>query len=255
MKTKKFFFAALTVMCTMALSTVITSCGDDEDNTVKMPYKYIVNSDTDGRYFIQNEYNEVQAAFNAVVGNGTVYYSSQDEAMKSGCETVKNKYANINSVYLKFHLIKYTPNSTDTIATYELGQAFVKPCMDYAFISNGAEAYAALDAKEATIGEKIYKASGKTLRHLVGIHQVYDGTERIGGMKSYFEKHFEKEFNRAWDDSYDYDKVVAHDCDSIANALANDTLAVDVKVAAIKIGVLDKKISTIWERTIPANIQ
>lgn len=249
MKTKKILFAALTIMCTMTFATVITSCGDDEDNTVKMPYKYLVKSSTSGRYYFQNEYEEVQTAFNAVVGNGTVYYSSQDDAMKSGCETVKNKYADIKSVYIKFHLIKYTTNSTDTIGTYELGQAFVKPCMDYSFTSNGAEAYAALDAKRATIGEKVYKASGKTLRRLVGVHAG------SGNMNSLFETYFANEFNRAWEDWDAYDKTIAHVCDSIANAHANDTLAVDVTVSAIKTGVLDKKVTTIWEKTFHANVQ
>lgn len=257
--------ALAAVLCCVLSTTVFTACGDDEI-TYTDSYRYKVEIASSLLHFDFNEYKTVQEAFDRAVGDvgGTVnkvYSTPQDESMKSKCEAVKSQYANIKSTYMKFNLCRIKsstdPNIADTgeiIATYELGQATVKPYMEYAFISNGTEAYETLQAMKDTVDEKVYAASLKTFKTLVGVHNSYDGTD-TNGMTSAFEHHFRDEFSRPWEDLADYDRYVVYACDSIANAHADDTLIVDIKVAAIKTGFLNRQVTTIWEKVFPANFQ
>lgn len=261
---KKAFKTMSVLMFGLVMTMGFVACGDDE-KTDTTSYYYRVKNVSLPNYYDYFEEIEVQNAFDVAVGDeggnkvNQTYSSPQDEAMKAKCEAVKRKYANIKSIYMKFELVRITLNTAaagttqeDIIATYELGQALVKPYMRYAFVSNGTEAFNALEAKKSSLDEKVYKASYKTLINLLGKHEVYDGS-RTTGMASDFEIHFQSEFSKVWPDDASYDRYVVYACDSISNAHAADTLAVDVKLAAIKTGLLNKQVSTIWEKTIRAN--
>ena len=266
MKTKKFFLAALAVTGTMALTTVFSACTSETTHTTS--YNYTVECVSSILYYDYDEYRTVQAAFDRAVGDvggGTVnpvYHSPQDESMKRKCEEVKSQYSNIKSIYMKFELKRITsstepgtPDIETVIATYELGQSTVKTCMEYAFVSTEDDAYTALLAKEGTLDPKVFEASLNTLLKLVGIHSTYVGLGSLvsSSRNSVFEQHFRDEFNKIWEDSEDYDRYVVYACDSIANAHAADTLAVDVTVGATKTEFLSRKVTTIWAKTFHAN--
>lgn len=259
---KRILETAFALTCILVMATGFMACGDDTTNTDS--YRYSVKIASSMLYYDYTEYNAVQAAFDVAVGDeggkvNKVYSSPQDDAMKAKCEAVKNQYANIKSMYMKFNLYRIksntdptVPDTGDLIATYELGQATIVPYMEYAFTSNGKEAYEAIKAKKGTVEDKVYNASVKTFQRLVGIHSSYDGTD-LNGTTSAFENHFRSEFSRPWPDDANYDRYVVYACDSIYNAHAADTLIVDIKLSAIKTGFLDKKVSTIWEKTFRAN--
>lgn len=260
---KKILMTLTAVLCCAMTTAVFTSCSSEENHPVT--YKYEVKL-VDVRRYYTDELKSLQSAFNSAVGtNGTVYTyykSNQDSKMKSACDAVYKKYTNINSVYMKFNLIRYAASvgSDDVptvLATYEFGQALTHSYVTYAFVTNREEAYAALEAKKATLDEETYKASLETLEKLVGRYEVKilsDGTKSIKSVSSAFETAYGEELLKPWLEETSTPTLIAK-CNQIADEHANDVLAVDVVVTVTATGLLDNKVTEIWRRTFPANVQ
>ena len=252
------------VLCCWVTMTVFSSCSKEESHPVT--YKYEVKLVEVARYYA-DEASQLQAAFNSAVGtNGQVYTyhrDNQDSKMKSACDAVKKQYTDIQSVYFKFDLIRTasavgSEDVSTVIATYEFGQALIKPYVYYAFVTNRDEAYAALEAKKATLDEETYKASLQTLRTLVGEHKVTtlpSGGTQISHVSSVFETHYHDEFVKPWLDNETSTQNLITTCNQIADEHANDVLAVDVIVTVTKTGFFDKKVTEVWRRTFPANVE
>ena len=253
MKAKKLLLATLTVMCAMT-TTVFTAYSSSDDEDHPYTYKYEVKMDPSSVGY-SSEMQTVLAAFNQAVGANSSYLKSpQDNEMKAKCEAVKQQYANIESAYLKLYLIRITAqvgaaDKVDAIATYEWGQAFITPYVEYAFVTNEDEAYAALETKKASLSDEVYKASYKTIYRLVGKHKGTAGAESV------FEHHFQNSLGLFWPDTDTNTNIITHACDSIANAHAADTLAVDVTVAVTKTGLLNQQVTKFWEKKFSANFQ
>ena len=260
---KKILMTLAAVLC-CAMTTVFTSCSSEEEHPVT--YRYEVKSVDVARYYL-DEYQQLQAAFNSAVGtDGKVYTyhkDNQDSKMRSACDKVKNQYTDIQSVYLKFDLIRIasavgSEDVSTVIASYEFGQALTKPYVYYAFVTNRDEAYAALEAKKATLDEETYKASLQTLRALVGEHTVTtlpSGGTQISHVSSVFEMQYQDEFVKPWLDNETSTQNLTTTCNQIADEHANDVLAVDVIVTVTKTGFFDKKVTEVWRRTFPANVE
>ena len=261
---KKFMMTLAAVLCCAMTTTVFTSCNSEEEHPVT--YSYEVKMVNAIRYF-PNEANQLQTAFNSAVGtNGTVYSyhkSNQDSKMKSACDAVKKQCTDIKSVYMKFDLIRIasavgSEDVSTVIASYEFGQALTKPYVYYSVVSNRDEAYAALEAKKATLDEETYQASLKTLRALVGKYSVTTtatGEKKTEIVLSAFENEFREDFQKAWQDNETSTQNLITRCDNIANAHIDDVLAVDVVVTVVKTGVLNKQVAEVWKKTFPANVE
>ena len=141
-----------------------------------------------------------------------------------------------------------------------MGQALTKPFVTYSISTNEDQAYAGLNEMKAQldeVDEKIYIASRKTLRTLLGRHQSSSTTGGTVTSVSYsaFEKHFTNVLPKVWQENQDDELFLAAACDSIANAHASDTLAVKAQVTLSKTGFLNKEVTPIWTKTFNANIE
>ena len=254
--------ALAAVLCCAMTTTVFTSCSSEENHPVT--YRYEVRSEKIIRPY-NNEATLLQKAFNSAVGtNGTVYthyQENQDSKMKSACDAVKKQYTNINSVYLKFDLVRIaaavgSQDVSTVIASYEFGMALTMPYVYYSIVTNRDEAYAALEAKKATLDEETYNASLETLKALVGKYTVTttsSGVTKKDIIYSKFEAEFAEDFKKAWLDNETSTQSVNIRCNSIADEHISDVLAVDVVVSVVKTGVLNKQVGEVWKKTFPAN--
>ena len=256
------------VLCCALTTTLFTSCGDDEVYPTR--YRYEVTM-TDYVSYNQKEYVNLQNAFNSAIGtNGTSYTyhkDKQDSKMKSACDIVYKQYASTvtQSLYMKFSLIRYSgtaePGKNDvgeTIATYEFGLGLTQPYVKYVLADNRDNAYAALEAKKATLDEETYRASLITLEKLVGRHKrsnTSSGDAVSHTITSVFEAQYQEEFKKPWLDNETSTQALITTCDKIADEHVNDVLAVEVVVTVTKTGFFDKKVATVWERTFHANVE
>ena len=262
MKTKFLFMAALIVMCSM--TTVFTSCEKDETSSTSYMYEVKIDENWVG---YRDEATKIYNELNSAVGwNGNTYsnvFSRQDSKMKSACDEVCAKYSDIKSAYLKYYLFCTTlDNSADKkeelVATFELGRALTTPYVSYKISTNADEAYSALESKKGVIEDKVYKASLKTLKTLLGYHKTSTSASGLvvsTNTSSVFEDFFKDEFNKVWPDDLQYDRDVAYWCDSIANAHASDTLAVGALVVISKTGLLNNQETELWKKEFPINVQ
>ncbi len=212
----------------------------------------------------QDEATSAINAFNNAIGTDgysyKAYESNQDSRMKSACESVKERFSNVNSTYMKFDLYRNTlsadpqaQKSQDIIGTYVMGQALSKPFVTYSISSNEDDAYAALEALKNTLDERVYTVSRRTLGTLLGRH-ITTGSSSFTS-QSVFDRQFANTFSKVWEDSQVNDNYIAHVCDSIAGAHASDTLAVQAIVTISKTGFLNKEVTQIWTRTFDANAE
>ena len=260
MKTIKLFAAAL--CCTVVM--VFTSC--DSEPTVQYPTSYFYEVGQDIQYLCYDAYEaaEIATAFNKAIGNNgdmiVAHQTSQDEQMKAACEEVKKQHADAKSIYLKYDLYRITASAApgaerkkEIIGSYIMGQALTKTYTYYSFHSNEDAAYAALEAQKESLDEKVYKASYKTLRRLVGIHQssggVYINTQSV------FETRLSKVLGQLEEDYAPYDNYLATVCDSIANAHAADSLTVEAKVQVVKHQFLKEGQTEVWNHTFVPTVQ
>ena len=256
------------VLCCLETTTVFTSCDNDGKVTYKTSYMYEVRMDYQASVCYADDARNAINAFNNAIGtDGTTYkyhQSNQDSQMKSACEAVKEQFANTQSTYMKFDLYRITANSEpgsepteELIGTYVMGQALSKPFVSYSISTNQDEAYAALEAKKDNLDEKVYKASMRTLRTLLGKHtstSTQYGTVS-SNINSVFDTYFKNAFIKVWEDRQENDTYIASACDSIAAAHASDTLAVQAKVTVSKTGFLNNQATEIWSRTFTINVE
>lgn len=135
MKTKKLTIATLTLVCSIAATTLFTACGDDDEKGgVSAGYSYFVEFNIfSSIQYDQTEVYQVQTAFDRAVGyDGTMYkayQSRQDARIKASCEAVTKRYTNLSSLYLNYSLYckNFDNGNTEEIATYELGRCTVTP--------------------------------------------------------------------------------------------------------------------------------
>jgi len=216
----------------------------------------------------QDEATSAINAFNIAIGTDgysyKAYETNQDNKMKSACESVKERFSNVNSTYMKFDLYRLTlsadpqtPKKEEIIGTYSMGQALTTPFVTYSFSTNEDEAYAELQAKKDLLNDSLYTTSMRTLRTLLGRHVSSSGT---GGttssvMYSAFENEFSTILPKVWKENQNDETFLAATCDSIANAHASDTLAVKAQVTLSKTGFLNKEVTPIWTKTFNANIE
>jgi len=216
----------------------------------------------------QDEATSAINAFNIAIGTDgysyKAYETNQDNKMKSACESVKERFSNVNSTYMKFDLYRLTlsadpqtPKKEEIIGTYSMGQALTTPFVTYSFSTNEDEAYAELQAKKDLLNDSLYTTSMRTLRTLLGRHVSSSGT---GGttssvMYSAFENEFSTILPKVWKENQNDETFLAATCDSIANAHASDALAVKAVVTLSKTGFLNKEVTPIWTKTFNANIE
>ena len=268
---KKNLFRIAAVICSLFTTTMFTSC-DDEEVTYKTSYMYEVRMDYLASVCYSDDARSAQSAFNQAVGtdgtNYTLYQSNKDSQMKSECESVKNRFADTQSTYMKFDLIRTAVNSApgstnqvDTIATYLMGQALSYPYVSYSITTNEKEAYAALEAQKGILDNTVYRASYRTLKTLLGIHSTSSSSTGTGSTtvsfnaNSAFDTYFKSVFTKVWRDSQESDAYIAHACDSIAAIHTSDTLTVRAKVTVIKTGFLSKEVTPIWENIFPVTVE
>lgn len=256
------------VLCCMMTTTIFTSCDNEEKVTYVTSYMYEVRMDYQASVCYADDARNAINAFNNAIGtDGTTYkyhQSNQDSQMKSACEAVREQFAGTESTYMKFDLYRITANSEpgsepkeELIGTYVMGQALTKPFVSYSISTNQDEAYAALEAKKDNLDEKVYKASMRTLRSLLGKHtstSTQSGTVS-SNISSVFDTYFKNAFIKVWEDSQANDTYIASACDSIAAAHASDTLAVQAKVTVSKTGFLNNQVTEIWNRTFTINVE
>ena len=264
---KKYFMTLAAVLCCAMMATVFNSCDPDKETYVTS-YMYEVKMDYQASVCYADDARNAINAFNNAIGtDGTTYkyhQTNQDSQMKSACEAVKKQFAGTESTYMKFDLYRITSSAEpgfeqkeDLIGTYVMGQALTKPFVSYSISTNQDEAYAALEAKKNDLDEKVYKASMRTLRTLLGKHT--SSTSQSGtvssNISSVFDTYFKNAFIKVWEDSQANDTYIASTCDSIAAAHASDTLAVQAKVTVSKTGFLNNQVTEIWSRTFTVNVE
>lgn len=259
---KNFTVSFAAFACCLSLM-VFTAC-DDEKVTYKTTYMYEVVCDLGVSYYEDQEKSEIAGAFNSAIGaDGSTYNtyeSNQDNKMKTACDAVKGRYNNIQSPYLKFDLLRITMNSepgsvrkNDTIASYVMGRALTHTYVMYSISTNENEAYAAMEAKNGTVDEKVYDAGNRTLKILLGRHRRTEHGYSVSF--SAFDRYFMGLTNKPFEDNATFDNAVRFACDSIVSVHASDTLLVPAIISFSKTGFLDKQVTEIWRDTIPANIQ
>ena len=250
------------VLCCAMTTTVFTACSSDDDVTYKKSYMYEVVWDNQVSVGYRQEATAIENALNTAVGFTGNYYSTlqspKDNEMMSKCDAVVKGYSNINSAYLVFNLYRVTLDATpgsvkvsELIAKYEMGKALTQPYVTYALSTNADDAYAALEAKKATLDEKVYDASLQTLIRLVGYHSK-KGSASIN-LSSQFESKLEKVLGVYYPESQSDEQYISHICDSISQAHASDTLAVEAIVKLSTIGLINNQEKQIWKHTFTTN--
>lgn len=263
---KKLTLLEAVIFCALTI-TVLNSC-DNDHVTYKTSYSYEVKMDYSASVCYQDEATSAINAFNIAIGTDgysyKAYETNQDNKMKSACESVKERFSNVNSTYMKFDLYRLTlsadpqtPKKEEIIGTYSMGQALTTPFVTYSFSTNEDEAYAELQAKKDLLNDSLYTTSMRTLRTLLGRHVSSSGT---GGttssvMYSAFENEFSTILPKVWKENQNDETFLAATCDSIANAHASDALAVKAVVTLSKTGFLNKEVTPIWTKTFNANIE
>jgi hypothetical protein len=263
---KKLTLLEAVIFCALTI-TVLNSC-DNDLVTYKTSYSYEVKMDYSASVCYQDEATSAINAFNIAIGTDgysyKAYETNQDNKMKSACESVKERFSNVNSTYMKFDLYRLTlsadpqtPKKEEIIGTYSMGQALTTPFVTYSFSTNEDEAYAELQAKKDLLNDSLYTTSMRTLRTLLGRHVSSSGT---GGttssvMYSAFENEFSTILPKVWKENQNDETFLAATCDSIANAHASDALAVKAVVTLSKTGFLNKEVTPIWTKTFNANIE
>jgi hypothetical protein len=259
---KKILMTLAAVLCCAMTTTVFTACDSDDNVTYKKTYMYEVKLDTQVSVGSSDEAKTILDAFNnALEVNSNVYNtfeSPKDKDMKSKCDAVSKQFTNVKSAYLVYNLYRVTLDPTpgaselkESIATYQFGQALTTPYVTYALSSNETDAYAALEAKKGSLEEKVYNASLKTLRRLLGYHR--STSTSYTSSSSAFESKLSKIAGSYFPESKDDEQYVIQLCDSIAQAHAKDTLAVEAVVKLSTVGLINNQEKEIWKHTFPAN--
>lgn len=260
---KKSYMTLAAVFCCTIVATLFTACEKDVSPSDYYAYDVI---QADIRYANVFESSTVLSAFRDAINAGQYYYQQEnrDEQMKAACESVRNRYANtVESAYLKYELVRTIYSGTDkkeekTIGTYELGKALTTPYVEYYLRTNYTEAYNNLEAKKDAIGSDVYDASLTTLRKLIGRHSSSGSASIV--RTSAFEFNLKSVLNSPVPYSQAQEEAMKHVCDSIADAHANDTLAVNVIVLLTREKVpykeelpVEEQRTDIWGRRFNAN--
>ena len=242
--------------CAMAMP-LLTACGDDEENEITPTY-YVYQVFIDPATSADpDELKEVKAAFDEAVGNSKKFESSMDEQMKAACRAVRERFADVKSIYMKFSLYASIYNSGVNrypIETYEMGQALTKPFAEYNIVNNRTEAYTALSELYRTLDQKVFEASQKALTQLLGGYEYNKNDSGRKNIMSEFEQHFQNELGKLQEENKDLESYIPLACDSIAEACTTDTLAVDAIVAVRKTGFPSGQVTELWRKTFKANI-
>lgn len=259
MKTK--FILSTAIMCCAAV-LLLFSCKKDEV-TYQKGYTYEVEMDILASVgYTSSEAQSIMDAFNQAIGyDGTMYrtYSSlKDDEMKSACDAVRQRFSDLNSVYLVYTLIRITDDptpgaerSTEVLATYKFGRALTTPYVKYSFSSNEDEAYAALESMRESLGDN-YTTVLRNLRVLVGRHI----STSIGSSTSpsTFETTLSDVIGHPFEENDTDEAYLRSVCDSIADAHSGDMMAVEAVVTLSKTGLLNGQKTDIWTRTFPGNL-
>jgi len=264
MRKNPFVFAA--VMCCAVSILALNSCDKEENVNYIKTYSYSISQTNKlvKNYYDATESSEILAALNRAIGaDGNVYNTLSnpaDQDMKDACDAVIKRYTNLKSIYLAFDLIRNTYDPTpgkeqqaEVIKSYELGKAMTSPYVTYSFTSNSEQAFDELANKKSALNEKVYKATERNLRRIVGYHYASGGI--YFNTSSAFESRFMGVLNQAFADNTDNQNYLLHLCDSIAQAHMSDTLAVKAVVNVCKTGVVNDQTSVIKTYEFPVNVE
>lgn len=262
MKKNPFVFA--TVLCCLVF--IMAACDKEENVNYIKTYSYSVSQTNTfvKNYYDRTESSNILEALNSAIGaNGDVYNtlsSPDDQKMINACDGVINRYQNIKSIYLVFDLIRNTYDPTpgkerqaEVIKTYKLGQALTTPFVTYSFTSNREEAFQELENKKSALEEKVYKATERNLRKIVGYEYASGGI--YFKTTSAFENRFMGVLSTPFEDNRENQSYLIQLCDSIAQSHISDTLAVKAVVNVCKTGVIDDQTNIIKTYEFPATVE
>ncbi|MBO4635025.1 MAG: hypothetical protein J5669_06600 [Bacteroidales bacterium] len=241
---KKYFFAA--ILCCAAVFTACNPIVQVSDS-----YSYDVRQDIVTTFAKNEDVSAIQNALVKATNNGQPYSSNQDAAVKQACENVVKQFASIESVYVRFYLVRYFASANnaaarqeEVIGTYAFGAATRDPYVSYSYASTAEEVTNALKAEYEAKGDsatenetKIYKASRRTVLALTS--------------------GFDKLISKLYGPWFDYDvndKHIQEWCDSIYNAHAKDTLTMEITFAAYKKGYPEGEKAELWRKARAASI-
>ena len=265
MKKKLFILAALTIMCTLTTTTVLTSCGDDENVNPSDGYTYSITYNlAETINGVSSERTEIENALKKAVGfEGDMYkdYSTcQDEQMKAACDAIwqsyKDKKPGLQSFYLSFSLYGKKTLSTDKteLKKYIFGQCTTKACAAVEYEENYS------NAPIVAFGDSLYalktpadSAKYKTMLHIShnSLNSIRDDFKKNLRDKDYLDK--ENQYVIHLEEDIPYVKTL---CDSIAKVHENDSLLTDFTVNITKRSFYpERKKELYWTKTFKANMQ
>ena len=258
MKTKKIFWAALTMMC--ALTTTLVSCDNESETPGSKTYNYWVEMQWGKSYTSgDNEYKTIENELNDVVGFDYVNkiykirYSCEDEQLKAACQKVVDSWKNKANSPLLYYTLKCTivesgGQSTDyDVATFQLGAALITPYVLYIAVSPTYEQNLKdLEARQSELGDN-YQSAVKTLARWAGYKTQKSAFENRLSTKGYSKTPRE--------DNEENENAVIAECNSIAEQYGTGVNAVNITVAIVKMNLINNKdMQIVWKRDFPANL-
>lgn len=204
-------------------------------------------------YGTSDDIKKVRDDLNAVIGPDATLekglYSPADDKMKSGFESVKQKYAGKleKSAYFTFKLVKTTIDTTpdaptkvqEELGVYEFGNALQHPYAFYNYASTHKEAMDALRAMKDKLSDEDYQTSGKTLANI----------------ENEFKTSFSEYNTHPWLVSDANDEFIKKLGKDIFEKYAENKTAVDYTYEVGRIDLFDSTKATIlWKETFKANI-
>ena len=258
MKTKIFFWAALTMLYT--LTTTLVSCDNESETPGSKTYNYWVEMQW-GKSYTSNdtECQTIENALNDAVGYDyvnsvmTVRYSSEDEKMKAACQRVVDSWKNTAKSPLLYYTLKCTivevgkESINYDVATFQLGRALITPYVLYiATCPTYEQNLKNLEAMQSELGDN-YQPAVKTLSRLAGYKTF----------KSIFEQRLlSKGYSTTpREDNEENENAVIAVCDEIAEEYGTGTNAVNITVMIVKMNILNHEdMKIVWQKEFPANL-
>ncbi|MGX8713470.1 MAG: hypothetical protein ACSW8I_07290 [bacterium] len=229
------------VLCCSLTAVTFVSCEKEEIKITT--YSYEVESFwwTDPDF---NEDDAILSAFNQILGNEKnnihIYSSNQDDRITRECEVLKTRFSNLQSILLVYHIFRNTSigsnKQKDTLATYFFGRAASGiPYAKYALEKHDFSSQ--LRAVQDSIGSALYTGTLNTYKKAL---KAFNDKLNI-----YLSQYNPEEESTP---------RVTQICDSIFNALTNDTLAIPLHFTISKIDGILHQTTELWDRTLNANM-
>lgn len=238
---KKMMTLAAVLCCSMTI-ILFHACQKEEHNYTGYSYDIVQLMCENNE---NNEFDTIFEALKHAIGiNGNnlpLYNSIKDDEMKAACERVVEQYANAQSTYLLYGLVRNTDGANeyrkDTITFYAFGQALNMPFSQFNYDDHEHECIQQMRAIRDSLGEEAYQICRRTYKN---IHKDY--VNNLGTLNKYIP-----------DQGNEATQRVLQVCDSLANVHMNDTLFFDINISVTKTIFLRFDTSEIWNRTFHSN--